>query len=165
MPKRDPNWVERTPVTADEVKKWLFACSPDQPIESKDPRYVPLHAFKTEGGVVSLRGEDPILPVFDTITLSNAKSCQLFSGYIGTGKSTELKRLAHLLREKGYIVLYSDAQRYHDLAHPIAIEELLVILAGAFGEAAAEHLKKKTSLQSRTGSDSWSFYKPRSIWN
>jgi len=143
MPKRDPNLAERTPVTADEVKRWLSACSPDQPIESKDPRYVPLHAFKTEGGVVSLRGEDPILPVFDTITLSGTKSCQLFSGYIGTGKSTELKRLSQLLREKGYIVLYSDAQRYHDLAHPIAIEELLVILAGAFGEAAGEHLKKE----------------------
>ncbi|MGH8478424.1 MAG: hypothetical protein ACREXK_02325 [Gammaproteobacteria bacterium] len=104
---------------------------------------MPLHAFKTEGGVVSLRGVDPILPVFDTITLSSSRSCQLFSGYIGSAKSTELKRLAQLLREKGYIVLYSDAQRYHDLAHPIAIEELLVILAGAFGEAAGEHLKKK----------------------
>lgn len=143
MPTRDPNRAERTPVTAAEVKKWLSACSPDQPIESKDPRYVPLHAFKTEGRIVSLRGEDPILPVFDTITLSGTKSCQLFSGYIGTGKSTELKRLAQLLRDKDYIVLYSDAQRYHDLAHPIAIEELLVILAGAFGEAAGEHLRKK----------------------
>ena len=40
-------------------------------------------------------------------------------------------------------MLYSDAQRYHDLAHPLAIEELLVILAGAFGEAAGEHLKNK----------------------
>lgn len=143
MPRRDPSGAGRTPVTAIEVKNWLSACSPDQPIESKDPRYVPLHAFKTGGGVVSLRGEDPILPVFDTITLSSAKSCQLFSGYIGTGKSTELKRLAQLLKDKGYIVLYSDAQHYHDLAHPLAIEELLVILAGAFGEAAAEHLKKK----------------------
>ncbi|MGH9891982.1 MAG: hypothetical protein ACREA0_08370 [bacterium] len=143
MPRRDPSGAGRTPVTAHEVKNWLSACSPDQPIESEDPRYVPLHAFETEGGAVSLRGEDPILPVFDTITLSGAKSCQLFSGYIGTGKSTELKRLAQLLREKGYIVLYSDVQRYHDLAHPIAIEELLVILAGAFGEAAGEHLRKK----------------------
>ncbi|MGH2398041.1 MAG: hypothetical protein ACRDFW_13930, partial [bacterium] len=142
-PRRDPSGAGRTAVTANEVKNWLSACSPDQPIESKDPRYVPLHAFKTEGRVVSLRGEDPILPVFDTITLSSSRSCQLFSGYIGTGKSTELKRLAQLLREKDYIVLYSDAQRYHDLAHPIAIEELLVILAGAFGEAAGEHLRKK----------------------
>lgn len=104
---------------------------------------MPLHAFQAEGRVVSLRGQDPILPVFDTIALSGTKSCQLFSGYIGTGKSTELKRLAQLLRDKGYIVLYSDAQRYHDLAHPLAIEELLVILAGAFGEAAEKHLKKK----------------------
>lgn len=48
-----------------------------------------------------------------------------------------------MLIESGYIVLYSDAQRYHDLTHPIAIEELLVILAGAFGEAAGEHLRKK----------------------
>jgi hypothetical protein len=143
MPKRDPNWAERAPVTADEVKKWLSACSPDQPIEPDDSRYVPLNSFVTKGGVVSLRGEDPVLPVFDTITLSGTKSCQLFSGYIGTGKSTELKRLASLLRDKGYIVLYSDAQRYHDLAHPLAIEELLVILAGAFGEAAGEHLKKR----------------------
>jgi len=45
MPKRGPNRGARTPVTAGEGKNSLSACSPDQPIESKDPRYVPLHAL------------------------------------------------------------------------------------------------------------------------
>ncbi len=122
----------------DEIRPWLEACSPDEPIEQSDSRYVRLWSDSGPDAArpTGLRGRDPIAPLLDAIELRRAGSCQLFSGYLGTGKSTELKRLKWELEQRGSAVLYADAQRYHDLAHPITIQELLIVLAGAFGDAA-----------------------------
>ncbi len=130
-------------VSRDELAEWLARCKANEPIDpEQDQRYLSLESFDTEQGVVALRGEDNILPMFDCITLRGSSSCQLFSGFNGTGKSTELLRLAGLLRREGYLVLLADAQEYHDLYHPLSIQELLIIVAGAFGEAASALLER-----------------------
>lgn len=121
------------PVDRDQLSEWVERCKVDEPLLPGDERYVDLQG---------LRGEDHMLPIQDCILLKKHQSCQLFSGFNGTGKSTELRRLTKLLRTEGYVVLFANAMEYHDLYHPLAIEELLVIIAGAFGEATAEVVGK-----------------------
>lgn len=119
------------------LKKWIERCKPDQPLPFKDDRYVLLQG--PEGGLeAGVRGVDPMLSYLDVIELSDQPTAQLFSGYIGTGKSTELLRLKHLLEKGGYLVLYADSQDYLDLAHSVGIEELLVILAAAVSDSASK---------------------------
>ena len=120
--------AEKTQVSKQQLSQWLRRCKQDEPVSPDDDRYVSLQ---------DLRGDDHMVPILDCIELTGPSSCQLFSGYKGTGKSTELLRLKQMAEEQGYQVLMSNAQEYHDLFHPLAIEELLVILAGAFGEATA----------------------------
>lgn len=54
----------------------------------------------------------------------------MFSGFRGSGKTTELFRLKKSLEESGYVVLYGDALKYLNPAQEIDISDLLIVLAG-----------------------------------
>lgn len=126
----------------EELREWLTACDPGTPIDPADPRFVDFYRFEHEGRQISLRGEDTEagLPMLaDAIELATDRSCQLFSGFPGTGKSSELRGLKHSLEAKGYVVLLADAGEYLNLRGPLTISELLIVVAAAFGEAADAH--------------------------
>ncbi len=132
----------RTTVGITTLRQWLDDCDPQTPIDPSDRRYFNLDQVEVDGELIPLRGEDHIDGLYDTITLREGQSCQLFSGFSGTGKSTELRRLTRRLEEDGYSVMLVNAQDYHDLNHELVIGDLLIVLAGAFGEAVAERLGK-----------------------
>ena len=73
-------------------------------------------------------------PLSRCIQLHEGESCQLFSGFRGTGKSTELLRLKAQLEKDDYTVLLIDLFDCHDMEHLLAIEDLVVILAAAVGD-------------------------------
>lgn len=79
--------------------------------------------------------DDPVATLSKTIELSDSQSIQLFSGFSGSGKTTELFRLKRELEKADYIVLYANALEYVNPAEPIDISDLLIVLAGAFGQA------------------------------
>ncbi len=129
-----------TPDTA-ELKEWLARCDPQTPLELGDERYLDLgHALGDER--IQLRGEYSVDRLLDPIDFKDDASCQLFTGFPGTGKSTELRRLAHLLEERAYSVLLVNAEDYLNLQRGLAIEDLLVVVASAFGDATGKHLGK-----------------------
>jgi hypothetical protein len=134
--------IKAPPVSDEILKGWISACDPREPIEPGDRRYLDLDRIEIDGRQVRLRGDVHVDGLLDVITLSEGVSCQLFSGFSGTGKSTELRRLKQHLEETGYQVLLADAQEYHDLNHELTIEDLTVIIAGAFGDAAMQRLGK-----------------------
>ncbi len=122
-------------------RQWVADCNPREPIDSSDPRYFDFGRPAAEDATLLLRGDYRIESLLDSVDLMT-ESCQLFSGFRGTGKSTELRRLARELEERGYAVLLVDAEDYHGLHHELNIEDLLVIIAGAFGDATGERLGK-----------------------
>jgi len=66
--------------------------------------------------------------------LEAAESLQLFSGFRGTGKPTELFRLRQQLKGSGCLVLYANALDYFSPSAEIDISTMLMAVAGAFGE-------------------------------
>jgi tRNA uridine 5-carbamoylmethylation protein Kti12 len=71
---------------------------PSQPLEPGDPAYV---------DCTSVRGDDDItVDLGRTITDAQRKTCQIYSGHRGGGKSTELKKLKKWLEERGFFVVY-----------------------------------------------------------
>ena len=111
----------------------------DQSLDPSDPsekRYVPLYKAP------ELVDEDPVDLLADAIEWTS-ESVQLLSGYRGTGKSTELKRLKARLEESGYLVFLCDVEDYLNLSTPIDVSDFLMVVAGMFGEAADEFLKAK----------------------
>lgn len=83
--------------------------------------------------------EDPVKRLQENIDLCGVESLQLFSGFRGSGKTTELFRLRKALEEQGLLVLYADALDYINPAEPIDISDLLIVLAGAFDDAIRKH--------------------------
>lgn len=89
------------------------------PLEWNHPWRVALYADE------QLAPIDPVAQLRRGIEWSALESVHLFSGFRGTGKTTELRRLAHELRERGVKVIVSDVRHYLNLAQPLDIGEFL----------------------------------------
>jgi hypothetical protein len=116
------------PLSADDKKflKGIYQELQDRPLEPGDPRYQPVYQHPG--------CEDPVDLLQRRIEYAETESLTLFSGFRGSGKTTELLRLKKNLEESGHTVLYADALDYVDPANPIEITDLLIIVAGAFSD-------------------------------
>ena len=115
--------------------KMFFQNLMNQSLDPTDERYVPLY------GDPELVEDDPIQRLAHAIEWTS-ESVQLLSGYRGTGKSTELRRLKARLDESGYLVFLCDIEDYLNLSTPIDVSDFLIAAAGAFGEAVNKRLEK-----------------------
>jgi len=79
--------------------KAFFQGVVDRPLEPDDPRYVDLYQAP------ALLQADPVELLATAIEFSPGESVQLLSGFRGTGKSTELKRLVARLLREGFKVI------------------------------------------------------------
>ncbi|MBK7760500.1 MAG: hypothetical protein IPI35_29650 [Deltaproteobacteria bacterium] len=87
------------------------------------------------------RPEDPVKDLADTIEWSTGESAQLFSGFRGTGKSTELRRLEQRLNAREDTVAFlCDMQQHMNLNTSVEISDFLISMAGAFGEEVEKRL-------------------------
>ncbi|MDC3988482.1 AAA family ATPase [Polyangium jinanense] len=80
--------------------KAAFQAVVDAPLYVNDTRYVALGE--------AARGEDPVERLAREIEFSAGESLQFVTGFRGTGKTTELKRLGLRLHDEGYDVAYVD---------------------------------------------------------
>ncbi len=95
--------------------------------------------------VENLHGEperDPVRELADQIDLSDSAGAYLFTGNRGTGKTTELLRLATILHEYDCEVFYVDMAEYLTLTQRIEITDFLISVLGAFSEKIAERFKE-----------------------
>jgi len=108
-------------------------CKPAEWLEYGDERYIP---FSDRG----LRGTDGnlIKELEATILSSDGPTHQLMSGFIGSGKTTELMQLAHSLEEKEYWVVYVNTEDYLNLHTPATTLDLWVTIAAGFDRFLAE---------------------------
>lgn len=117
------------PQDQSEFLKRFYQQLAEKPLEPDDPRYVDLYRDS------ELAHTDPVADLVDTIEWSDGGSKQLFSGFRGTGKSTELRRLRKMLGELPRTkVVLCDMENYLDLTTPIEISDFLVSVAGALSD-------------------------------
>jgi hypothetical protein len=100
-----------------------------RPLDPTDPLYVPIYEDER------LAANDPVQLMARAIQWTPGKSVQLLSGFRGTGKSTELRRLRKELKAAGYLVVLLDIEDYLNTSVPIDVSDFLIVLAGAFGDA------------------------------
>src|SRR5215203_5264048 len=110
-----------------ELKKQIYRALEDKALKPDDERYIPIYKL--------LDCQDPIARLKEHIELTEAESTQFFSGFRGSGKTTELLRLKQELLEEGYLVIYADALKYINPSDEIDITDLLIVIAGAFSDA------------------------------
>jgi hypothetical protein len=80
------------------------AFDPFEPLQAGDPAYVDLRSVRGDGDILTNLGR--------RISLAkNKRTCHLYTGHRGVGKSTELLHLQEDLLGKGYFVVYFAADK------------------------------------------------------
>jgi len=105
----------------------------NKPLKPGDPLYQPVYDYPG--------CDDPVELMQKHIEWTEVESVQLFSGFRGSGKTTELFRLRKQLEEANCVVLYADALKYLNPSEEVDISNLLIVLAGAFSDALENELK------------------------
>lgn len=144
-----------------QIGEWYAACDASNTREVLDgqpnePVYVPLDSRPDPetGRPMYLRGRPVVEEMTRGIRLAESAgaSVHLFSGFRGSGTSSELARLARRLEDsKRFTVLRIRAGQYHPLSEALGMEEMALLLAGAIGEKAAQVLGDR-------------FIQPKSVW-
>jgi hypothetical protein len=107
-------------------RRYYNLCSPREFLEAGDARYVPIDELGDESHRV--RGEDWSGKLVQRIKLAASPVCDLLTGLPGSGKSTELRRVAQQLAEDGYLPVVIDAEEILDLASPIDVPDLVIAI-------------------------------------
>ena len=101
----------------------------------------------------SVLGKQLIEELIQNITFfsPDEPTCELFTGHIGCGKSTELRRLAAELEQEGFHVVYFDSSQDLDMGD-VDLGDLLLAIARRVSESVEElediHLEEPQRLQS-----------------
>lgn len=93
------------------------------PLEPTDPQYVPLYELP------ELRNDDPVQLLRFAIEATEPPTAQLVSGFRGTGKSTELRRLRRDLQNAGHRVILCDIEDYLNTGSALDPVDFLYALA------------------------------------
>jgi hypothetical protein len=114
-----------------DVKKFYSALKLDQSLDYDDPNDRKLYVEKLHAS----EGFDPVGILREQILFADEPSVHFFTGQRGTGKSTELSRLAYELRQQGRFCIVADATEYFDLSKPINVQFLLLTVAAAIASS------------------------------
>ncbi|MGK7889462.1 MAG: ATP-binding protein [Leptolyngbyaceae cyanobacterium] len=107
-----------------DLARFFQACNPSKTLSferSEDRQYYIDFA--------KVRGRDLIRELSRTVMLSgDTPTCQLFTGHIGCGKSTELLRLKAILDDNGFHTVYFESSQDMDLGN-IDVSDILLAIA------------------------------------
>jgi hypothetical protein len=128
-------------------KKYFNLCNPERPLEPTDAEYVNVDDLQPKA-----RGLSAIEGLAQRIELSDGPVCALFTGLPGSGKSTELRRLAVRLadpKRANLLPVLIDAEEVLDLYTTIDVPDVLmailykteVVLLESEGKTAKDALK------------------------
>ncbi len=118
------------------AKKFYNALDLDRPIAFGADHLVE-NAFPESLYVVDIHGtgeRDAVQELADQIDFAESAGAYLFTGNRGTGKTTELLRLAKILRDYDCEVFYADLTEYLNLTQPVEITDFLICILGAFSD-------------------------------
>ncbi|MDJ0557149.1 MAG: ATP-binding protein, partial [Microcoleaceae cyanobacterium MO_207.B10] len=118
-------------MTQPDLVKFYKACNPSKTLVVGNPDDRQYYI-----DFARVRGSDIIRELERTITLlsGNYPTCQLFTGHIGCGKSTELFRLKDKLEQHGYHVVYFESSEDLDMGD-VDISDILLAIARQVSES------------------------------
>lgn len=108
-----------------DLERFYEVCNPAEPIDLKNPEdsryYIDFAAVRGDKVIRALKR------VISSLS-PNKPTCQLFTGHIGCGKSTELSRLQAELEVEGFHVVYFEATEDLDYID-VDVSDILLAIA------------------------------------
>jgi hypothetical protein len=122
-----------------DISRFFRACNPSKTLSVGNPQDRQYYIDFSPA-----RGINIIQKMERTIKLrSDEATCQLFTGHIGCGKSTELLRLKAELEEAGFYVVYFESNDNLDLADVDVTDILLAIAQRVSERLEADNIRIK----------------------
>ena len=114
-----------------DLQKFYKACNPSYTLAVANPedRQYYIDFSTVRGGTIVEQLERTISRLSP-----DEPTCQLFTGHIGCGKSTELLRLQSELEKQGFYVVYFESSRDLDMAD-VDITDILLSVARQVSES------------------------------
>ncbi|MDJ0599479.1 MAG: AAA family ATPase [Crocosphaera sp.] len=114
----------------DDFLKFFDACDPTRTLMMNDDNERQYYIDFSE-----VRGGDILVEELENriVRQKNKPTCQLFTGHIGSGKSTELRNLQNRLEKGDFYVVYFEPTKDLDLTD-INVTDLLFAIAHQIGE-------------------------------
>lgn len=132
------------PTTGFDLLRFYFnRCKPEVPVDAADPE-----SWYVDFDAQNLRGERCIDTLESVVTLTDGPTCQLFTGFSGSGKTSELLRLVGRLEKRGYLVVYTDALDTIDAQNPVEYSDILITIGLAVDQ-------KICQLEHASGTERW----------
>jgi len=111
-------------------KLYYNLCSPYK--ENLDDKYIlDIDGFEIEGRALNVRGENWADDIVTQISWSDTPQQIYFTGYTGSGKTTELKKILTRLdtaEEGNLLPIYINVVDYFDINSPIDLSDILTII-------------------------------------
>ncbi|NEO88622.1 MAG: AAA family ATPase [Spirulina sp. SIO3F2] len=104
-------------------RDFFRACNPAQTLNYQNERDRQLYIDFS-----AVRGTEVVGQLERVISWSEGSTCQLFTGHIGCGKSTELLCLKSNLENQGFHVVYFESSRMLELGD-VAVSDILLAIA------------------------------------
>jgi hypothetical protein len=143
-----------------ETQRYYYnRCRPYEVLQPGDPRYAPLDELGDAEHQV--RGSGWGAKLARRVELSTGPVCELITGLPGSGKSTELRRLAERFADPAkanLLPVYIDAEQSLDLNNPIDVPDIILAVIYEVGRAVL-----KAEGKDPDGSASESY--PTRLWN
>ena len=113
------------------LQKFYTACNPSYTlaVANQEDRQYYIDFSSVRGGTIVEQLERTISRLSP-----DAPTCQLFTGHIGSGKSTELLRLQAQLQQQGFHVVYFESSKDLDMAD-VDITDILLTVARQVSES------------------------------
>ncbi|NER24491.1 MAG: ATP-binding protein [Symploca sp. SIO1C2] len=102
------------------------ACNPSQPVKNQQ-YYIDFSSVRSSDIIKTFKHHIAVIS-------PDKPTCQLFTGHIGCGKSTELLRLKSDLEQEGFHVVYFESSYDIDMAD-VDVTDILLSIAGKVSES------------------------------
>ncbi len=122
-------------------KKYFNRCAPYEPLDPDDERNVDLDALGDDTGDY-VRGINWADKLVSEIALSDQPVFKLFTGHPGSGKTTELRRLAKRLSDPeggNFLPVFINAEDVIDLVNPIEVTDMISAIVFSAEKAVLEN--------------------------
>ncbi|NET55709.1 MAG: ATP-binding protein [Symploca sp. SIO2E6] len=109
-----------------DLPRFYKACNPSKSL-TKQQYYIDFAAVRGSKIIRTLKRQIAVIS-------PDEPTCQLFTGHIGCGKSTELLRLKSDLEQEGFHVVYFESSQDLDMAD-VDVTDILLSIAGQVSES------------------------------
>lgn len=148
-------------------KKYYNLCNPYSTLDTDSKEILDIDNIKINNKIVDVRGGDRTRDIIKKIVWNDNSSNVFFTGYAGSGKTTELRRVIKELSndENNYLSIYVDSSEYFDMHSDIDLSDVLTVIMHnvIVGVAKHQNINEEDAFKDSIFTRTWKWLKDTNV--